>query len=257
MSRPRSYNLPQDERGITRTGARFAQRNKKTYATEQECMRDHKRLIKEEVAITSRQTRIDRLSRGTLLQTVVRIHVASTQTHRILRTLFFDLFRESSADEDGYEIVVTFNAILCNQVRIFFVYYFSNSVYKDVRIIHCFLLFLFFCQEGNSFSIFYGLDHREGTDGSAPELRYGETIIVRQLADVDHIPTRFDFDALAAAHRTAFENSNIRIHRFINLVYLIYRFRDAPPVTTKNRQPAKSEREKNVSHSSGRRSKRT
>lgn len=38
------------------------------------------------------------------------------------------------------------------------------------------------------------------------------------------MPTSFDFDQLIHAHRHAFENSSVYVHRFVNIVYLIYRF---------------------------------
>jgi hypothetical protein len=82
------------------------------------------------------------------------------------------------------------------------------------------------------------LDHRANagqTGGAAPELKYGETVIVKTLSDVKKIPSTFDFDQLVQTHRHAFENSSVYVHRFINIVYLIYRFID-PVQQKKNRQ---------------------
>ena len=88
----------------------------------------------------------------------------------------------------------------------------------------------YFQDSTHSYSFFYGLDHRHtsgASGGAAPELKFGDTVVVRTLSDVTKIPTSFDFDQLAHAHRHAFENSAVFVHRFINIVYLIYRFVEA------------------------------
>jgi hypothetical protein len=62
--------------------------------------------------------------------------------------------------------------------------------------------------------------------GAAPELKYGGAVIVNSLSDVKKIPTSFDFDQLVEAHRFAFSDSSVHVHRFINVVYLIYSYSD-------------------------------
>jgi hypothetical protein len=186
------------ERGNLRSGTRFAARNLNYYSSVKELLEHHKRLLNPEPAITTRATRIAGLNFGSLLQTTVRFRFNSTIIKATLRAVFFNLFREHTPNSDsGFEVVVTFNAILTSTA------------------------------EQNTYSIFYGHDHRaDNLSGAAPELKYGATTVVRFLADVDNIPVSFEQEALIAAHRRAFESSNVRIHEFINIVYLIYRFVD-------------------------------
>ena len=109
---------------------------------------------------------------------------------------FIRLFREHTENrEDGFEVIVTFNAVLSNADR-------------------------------TSFSVFYGHDYRAGNQiGAAPELRYMDrSYLVRTLGDVRRLPTAFDFDRLAEAHRHFFAESGVSIARFLNIVYLVYRY---------------------------------
>jgi len=186
------------ERGNLRSGTRFAARNLNYYPTVKELLEHHKRLLSHQPAITTRATRIAGLNFGSLLQTTVRFRFNSTVIKPTLRAVFFNLFREHTPGADtGFEVVVTFNAILAST------------------------------GEQTTYSIFYGHDHRaDNLSGAAPELKYGATTVVRFLSDVDIIPTNFEQEALIASHRRAFESSNVRIHEFINIVYLIYRFVD-------------------------------
>jgi len=110
------------------------------------------------------------------------------------------LFREhTEGPHAGFEVLVTFNAVLTNRER-------------------------------NSFSVFYGHDYRaDNLVGAAPELRYGEGAVdVPNLAAVSKIPTTFDFEQLAVAYRHAFDQSDLRVERFLNVVYLIYRYVPLP-----------------------------
>ena len=188
------------ERGTLRSGERFAARNIAFYKSEKELLDHHKRLLEQEPAVTTRATRIAGLNFGSLLQTTVRFRFDSTVIRPTLRRVFFELFREHTLSADsGFEVVVTFNAILTNQ--------------SD--------------QSNPSFSIFYGHDHRaDNISGAAPELKFGTTTIVRHLADVDTIPVDFESDSLLRQHRRAFESSSVSIHKFINIIYLIYRYVD-------------------------------
>lgn len=188
------------ERGSLRSGSRFSARNFNHYTTVKELLAHHQRLLSHQPAITTRATRITGLNFGSLLQTTVRFRFNSSIIKATLRAVFFNLFREHIQSPDsGFEVVVTFNAILTSSV------------------------------ERTTYSLFYGHDHRaDNVSGAAPELKYGATTTVRLLSDVDNIPVVFDQDSLIAAHRRAFENSNVRIHEFVNIVYLIYRFVDTP-----------------------------
>ena len=48
--------------------------------------------------------------------------------------------------------------------------------------------------------------------------------IVRNMYDVNNIPVNIDYDALLYTHRNAFESSNVHIHSFLNVIYLVYKF---------------------------------
>jgi hypothetical protein len=196
-------HIDERERGFLRSGTRFAARNNPYYFSVEELLSHHKRLLVQEPAVTTRATRIAGLNFGSLLQTTVRFRMDSSLLKSTLRTVFFDLFREhEESGTSGFEVVVTFNAILTNQ-------------------------------DASSFSLFYGHDHRaDNVAGAAPELKFGGTTIIRTLLDLDSIPTTFDSEKLIHSHRHAFENSNVRIHSFLNVVYLIYRFIENPVVRT-------------------------
>ena len=98
--------------------SRTVKNNKGRYSSEAECLAHHKRLVDKTIEITTRETKIGNLTRGTLLQTVVRIHVSQTpRISSVLRSLFFDLFREhAESAKEGFEVVTTFNAILKSDV---------------------------------------------------------------------------------------------------------------------------------------------
>ena len=183
------------DRGFLRSGTRYSARNNPYYTSVSELLSHHKRLLEEEPAITTRAVRIAGVNYGSLLQTTARFTIHCSVIRPTLRQIFFDLFREhTEADNSGFEVVVTFNAILTNQ-------------------------------EGTTFSMFFGHDHRASNiAGAAPELKFGHTVVVRSLLDLDSIPTQFDSEELLRSHRHAFENSNVRVHKFVNIVYLIYRF---------------------------------
>jgi hypothetical protein len=144
----------------------------------------------------------------------------------VLRRVFFDLFREhTESGESGFEVVVTFNAILTNEAT------------------------------PKTYSLFYGHDHRaDNVAGAAPELKSGATTIVHVLSDVDNIPSSFDQTALIDSHRRAFANSAVSIHQFVNIVYLIYRFVDVE--TSIFNRSRKRPEDENVSSAAGPSSKK-
>lgn len=185
------------ERSQLRSGARYNARNRPYYSSVSDLLSHHQRLLISEPALTTRSVRIAGLNVGSLLQTTARFTIDSTIIRPTLRNIFFDLFREhTESSNSGFEVVITFNAILTNS---------SES----------------------TFSLFYGHDHRASNiAGAAPELSYGETVVVRTLLDIESVPTVFSQDELRRSHRHAFENSNVHVHSFINIVYLIYRFID-------------------------------
>ena len=183
------------ERGVLRSGSRFAARNNPYYSSYQQLIAHHRRLLDPVPAVSHRVARLFDSRAGTLIQTTVRFVFDSPLIYSTLREVFSELFREhEELSSEGFEVVVTFNAVLIDS-------------------------------DSSSYSLFYGQDHRAGNDaGAAPELRFGSTIIVRSMLDVGRIPSSFDSEALILSHRNAFANSNVRVHRFLNVIYLIYRY---------------------------------
>jgi hypothetical protein len=129
-----------------------------------------------------------------LTQTTARFVFNSPLIEQTLRLLFVKLITSYPATANtGYEVVVTFNALLADH-------------------------------KASTYSVFYGHDHREDNDrGASKELGYGTTYIVKSIADSAQIPTTFDHENLLASHRDVFRDSGVRIVRFLNVVYLIYR----------------------------------
>lgn len=161
---------------------------------------------------------------GSLIQTTARFRFDSPLIHSTLAEVFSYYFAQShqgdSTGNSGFEVVVTFNAVL-------------------------------FCESTGTYSLFYGVDHRATNDsGVAPELKYGDSIVVRNLSEVSLLPTSFDAESLVNSHRHNFESSNLRIHSLLNVVFLIYRF-----VTHEVRgsQPSLPKKKKGNGGGSGRR----
>ena len=183
------------ERGQTRSGRVYARRNKAYYSSEREALAIHSRLVDPVPAVTTRHMSIGNSSVMKLTQTTVRFVFNSPLIADTLRRLFVKLITSFPATANtGYEVVVTFNALLSDQ-------------------------------RSSTFTVFYGHDHREDNDrGASRELGYGDTVIVKSLADVRKIPTSFDHEQLLQTHRDAFKDSGVRIVRFLNVVYLVYRY---------------------------------
>lgn len=201
------------ERGATRSGTRFARTNEGYFTSLAELLRAHERLQEEVSPISLRYFRLG-ITQGSLLQATLRFSTSCENIGRHLLHSFMQLFREhAEGPQSGFEVLVTFNAVLVNR-------------------------------EGNSFSVFYGHDYRAtNLIGAADELQYGEeALTVRTLADVSQLPTRFDFERLAVAYRHAFEHSNLRVARFLNVIYLVYRYVPPPPSRARRARGPRDER---------------
>lgn len=187
-------DFPYHERGQTRSGRRFAQLNVGYFPSIPRLLAARPRLLEAEAASSDKVFRLG-TNQGWLVQTTLRFSVHHSNLRQSLLRQFVQLFRQhSEGRESGFEVVVTFNAILSNP-------------------------------EGTSFSVFYGHDFRAGNlAGAAPELGYGSTYLVRTLGDVARLPTTFDFERLAETHKHSFEQSGVHIARFLNVVYLVFRY---------------------------------
>jgi hypothetical protein len=82
-------------------------------------------------------------------------------------------------------------------------------------------------RDGQSFSLFYGQDYRQSSEsGTHSALTFGASTRVENLLQVHRIPQEFDFEQLLHQHRGAFESSDVHVLRFLNVVYLIYQYRE-------------------------------
>lgn len=204
-----AYRQEYQERGVLRSGKRFAVRNVPYYRSEAELLSHHKRLLEDYTKPSIQYFHVGH-NQGSLMQATFRYNVNYKNIKHHLFEEFLVLFREHTEGfSEGFEVVVTFNAIVTN----------SSST---------------------TFSIFYGHDYRAGNlTGASPELRHGDTILIKTPSDIVNIPTSFDFESLARAHRFSFASSDIRVAEFINVIYLVYRYTDVAQRSGQrpNRQP--------------------
>lgn len=187
------------ERGQLRSGGRFAARNRPFYTSLRELQEHHQRLLLDNPAVSHRLAYIGGTV-GVLAQTTVRFPINSINSRASLFDIFTDLFQQvdvNNAANGGFEVVITFNAVL-------------------------------YSHETNTYSVFYGHDFRENNvAGTAQEISLQNVYIIRNIDEVVTIPTRINVASLLHAHRDAFSDSNVRIHSILNIVYLIYRYVDS------------------------------
>lgn len=199
--RPSTSNTIRHEpsRGARISAAERIHGNRGYCKSVKELMKHHARLQQEEPAESTRDvfTFTKRGRRGTLIQTHVRFRADYSNIQQHLVSLFTKLFALRGDNNDPFEVVITFNAIL-------------------------------YCQDAGTYSLFYGTDHRESNRmGAACELGHGGTYIIRNLAQVtSRLPMMFDMQNVLHSHRNAFPHSNVRVHQIINIIYLIYQVRE-------------------------------
>ena len=173
--------------------------NKGYCRTVTQLMRQHPKLQEYEPAEASRDVfSFNRGVRrgGSLIQTHVRFRFDYADIQGYLSKLFNKLFALRGNNSDAFEVVITFNAIL-------------------------------YCQDTNTYSLFYGTDHRENNRmGAAQELGFGSTFVVQDMVDVNSkLVTTFDWEKVLHSHRNAFPHSNVRVFKIVNIIYLIYQVR--------------------------------
>jgi len=202
-------------RGSLRSGKRFAAKNQPYYTSVRELLAQHPRLVAPEPAVATRFLKIANNRHGSLIRTTVRFRADYSGVEQKLRQVFLDLFREHTENSsDGFEVVITFNAILTNSTR-------------------------------TTFSVFYGQDFgHENVTGRSSQLSYSDPIIVRSLLDISLVPTTIDLESVIASHRRSFENSDVQIERILNVVYLIRRFMSYNNESKKSTAQAKSRRDR-------------
>lgn len=187
----------------TRSGALLRARNQPFYTSVRELMRHHQRLINENPAVTQQVAII--ANSGSLIQTTVRFPITSNVIRVNLQRVFTELLTQLEPGHH-FEVIITFNAIL-------------------------------YAPSQGTYSLFYGHDFRQTNQGGrAVELAfYDNSTIVRTPFDVNRIPIDIDYDRLLYLHRNAFESSNVYIHSFVNIVYLIYKY--VPAAARRRRSP--------------------
>lgn len=182
----------------TRSGARFRSANRPFYQSLQELRQHHNRLFTEDPAFSQSQIFIGGRNR-TLIQATLRFPVQSTRIRSSLLEVFADLFQTHDSAEGGFEVIITFNAIL-------------------------------FSHETNTYSVFFGHDYRLGTTtGAAQQFGHPDTYFIRYLDEVHQIPTDINVADLLHTYRNAFDDSGVSIHSFINIIYLIYQYVETSP----------------------------
>ena len=181
-------------RGATRSGARFTVRNQPHYSSLRQLVSHHRRLFDTRPVVTTNWAAVGSSSAGLLRQTTIRFAAGHADIAGDLRQIFLDLFRTSGVG-DGFEVITTFNVVLSNH-------------------------------QSTSFSVFYGHDYRQDSKtGSHEGLTHGRPVLVSGLDDVSNLPTSFDFESLSRLHRQAFQDSDVRVVKFLNIVYLVYQYR--------------------------------
>ena len=173
-------------------------RNRGYQDSVKELLRRHSKLTEYTPAESNRDViRFARgLRSGVLIQTHVRFRFDYKEIQKHLLKVFARLFALQGDSRDAFEVIITFNAIL-------------------------------YCKDTNTYSIFYGTDHRENNRmGAANELGFGGTYLINNLAEVaDKLPCVFEMQDLLDLHKNAFPHSNVSVFKMINIIYLIYQFR--------------------------------
>ena len=182
------------ERGETRSGGRFAARNLPYFSSLRELLAHHQRLLDLGPVVSTRYARI---ARGTILQTCIRFRSDHPDIRggltRILTELFQELEHENRRVGEGFEVSITFNAVLSNR-------------------------------DSTSFSLFYGQNYGEGS----PPSRLGfsnQPVVVRNLLHLRRIPTELNLEDLIRRFSVAFDSSDLVVARILNVVYLVHQVR--------------------------------
>jgi len=116
-----------------------------------------------------------------------------------------ELFQELGSDHEGFEVSVTFNAILSDK-------------------------------DSTSFSLFFGQNY--GPDSPRSRLAYSEKpLVVANLTHLRRLPTEFNLEDLVRRYSLAFDSSNLVVVRIVNIVYLVHQYTEDP----KSREKRKKE----------------
>ena len=190
-----SRNLPRGERI---SAAERIHQNQGYAQSVKELLRRHEKLTEYEPVETVRD--VIRFTQGRQTGVLTQIHLRFRFDYALIQSrlleVFARLFALQGNPRDAFEVIITFHAIL-------------------------------YCSDTNTYSMFYGTDHRENNRmGAANELGYGGTYVVNNLAEVTaRLPCVFEMQDLLHRHRDAFPHSNVTVFKITNIIYLIYQFR--------------------------------
>jgi hypothetical protein len=180
-----------EERGQTRSGARFAARNLPHFSSMKELLAHHQRLLVPGPVVNTRYVKV---GRGVVLQTCIRFRSDHPNIRSGLTRVLAELLREVDSSEEGLEVTLTFNAVLADR-------------------------------KFTSFSLFYGQDYGEQSEeGSSTRLGHSRPVVVRNLLQIRRVPTEFDLEELAQRYSLAFESSDVVVAKLLNVVYLVHHY---------------------------------
>ena len=188
-------NLPRGERV---SAAERIHQNQGYAQSVKELLRRHEKLTQYEPVETIRD--VIRFSQGRRTGVLTQVHLRFRFDYALIQSyllgVFARLFALQGDPRDAFEVIITFHAIL-------------------------------YCSDTNTYSMFYGTDHRENNRmGAANELGYGGTYVVNNLAEVTaRLPCVFEMQDLLHRHRNAFPHSNVTVFKITNIIYLIYQYR--------------------------------
>ena len=198
----------------TRSGKQYIAYNKPFFSSKKELLSHHSRLTSKNPTVETRTFRVGN-GKAHLIETTARFHSSAEPKliHQVLKKTFFQLKVEGAASTpnvgepeaaavvgggDGkwnFEVNVTFNAILHN---------------SDI----------------DSWSVFYGLDYaKDNPTGVSKSMTYGDTVVIDTEKDILKIPTSFDMNHVLKQCRQGFTDSSVYVDSLLNVVYLIYKFR--------------------------------
>lgn len=187
----RLENRPEfEERGQTRSGARFAARNLPYFSSIRQLLSHHQRLLELGPVVSTRYVHV---GRGTVLQTCIRFRSDHSDIRRSLTRILTELLQELNSDNEGFEVSITFNAILSDR-------------------------------DSTSFSLFFGQNYGPGS----PQSRLGlaeRPVVVRNLLHVRRVPTEFNLEDLVQRFSVAFDSSDLVVAKILNVVYLVHQYR--------------------------------
>jgi len=187
----RPENRPEfQERGQTRSGARFAARNLPYFSSIAQLLSHHQRLLEPGPVVSTRYVHV---GRGSVLQTCIRYRSDYSDIRGSLTRILTDLLQELNFDDEGFEISITFNAILSNR-------------------------------DSTSFSLFFGQNYGQGS----PQSRLGlaeRPVVVRNPLHIRRVPTEFNLEDLVQRYSLAFDSSDLVVARILNVVYLVHQYR--------------------------------